>query len=392
MQNKVLFIAGGPWQKPFVEYLKNKNNYVAVVNPIETNTTNVADLHIKCDINNISEIENYIKKLNPNFITSDQSDVSTYIVNLLSNRYNLPCNSMESTDKLTNKFSIYQFAKSININVPDTEFVSSVDDIKNFWYAQKSSIVIKPIDSTNSRGFRKIDNINDINECVYQKTKSFSKTNKIIAQKFIEGRMITLDGICSNYKHKTLAGGIKNKYFKPGINQDVTYSLDIKHPFYQKIIETNDLYVEKSGMKFGLTHSEYIITKDNNFYLIEIGGRGGGAGITNKIVPWVSGVNLYDVLYDSILGYEVDLNKIETATNHALLKYYTSTELVNINENKIQKVLKLKGVADFQYNFKNKQFVSDAEDCRQSLGIYIAKTQDELKNVTTNVESILFSV
>ena len=40
----------------------------------------------------------------------------------------------------------------------------------------------------------------------------------------------------------------------------------------QKIIETNDKYVEESGMKFGLTHSEYIINNNNeiNGYSLNI--------------------------------------------------------------------------------------------------------------------------
>ena len=389
MEEKIIFIAGGPWQKPFVKYLKNKGHYIAIVNPIETETTNIANLHIKCDINNIKFIEKFIKKIKPKFITSDQSDISTHTVSLLSTRWNLPCNSLDSIDKLTNKLSIYKFAKKNKINVPNTKLVYSTDDIKKFFINSNGPVVIKPIDSTNSRGFKKFENLSEINETIFENTKNFSKTKQVIAQNFINGSMITLDGICSNYKHKTLVGGTKNKYFKPGINQDITYPLDLENNFFQKITKVNDLYIEKSGMQFGLTHSEYIVC-NNEFYLIEISGRGGGAGITDKIIPWVSGVDIYDVLYESILGKDVNVKNIIPKKNHALLKYYTQKDLNNFKKENEILILKIKGVADFHTNFKGKQFISDIEDCRHSLGIYLAKTDQELKKTIKKVESILF--
>ena len=71
MKEKIIFIAGGPWQKPFVQYLKDKGHFIAIVNPVATNTTLLADIHIKCDISDLNTIEKYVKKLNPMFITSD---------------------------------------------------------------------------------------------------------------------------------------------------------------------------------------------------------------------------------------------------------------------------------------------------------------------------------
>ena len=391
MNNKIIFIAGGPWQKPFVQYLKQKGHFIAIVNPVETETTNLADIHIKCDINNLSYIDEYIKKLNPIFITSDQSDVSTYTVSLLSNRWGLPCNSMETIDKLTNKFSIYNFAKKLKIKVPDTILVSSIDDIKSFFLSTNKPIVIKPIDSTNSRGFKKFETISEITDNAYRSTKVFSKTAQVMAQTFIEGQMITLDGICSNNKHKTIVGAVKKNYFKPGINQDITYPIDLDDDFYKDIVKSNDNYIHESQMKFGLTHSEYIIC-DKDFYLIEIGGRGGGAGITDKIVPWVSGINVYDILYESLIGKNINLESIKPKKNCATLKYYKKNEIKKLNTDDIKKIYSIIGLADFQYNFKNKQFVSDPHDCRDSLAIYLAYSEDEIKSVISKAESVLLPI
>ena len=52
----------------------------------------------------------------------------------------------------------------------------------------------------------------------------------------------------------------------------------------------NKEMVCKMGLPFGLTHAEYKYM-NGEFYLIEIGARGGGTKISSDIVPYMSGVD-----------------------------------------------------------------------------------------------------
>jgi len=372
--NKVIFIAGGIWQKPFVQYLKDKGHFVAIVNPVVTATTKLADYHIKCDIKNLDEINRHIAELNPIFVTSDQSDVSTGIVSQLSEQWGLPCNSIDVIDKLTNKFSIFKFGKSIGVPVPETEIVRTSDDIKNFATSHGFPIIIKPVDSTMSRGFRKINSESEINEELLESSAKFSKSNTVIVQKFVPGDMVTLEGACSGGKHKTLATSRKTEYFKAGITSGVYYPSNMPTELLDRIIETNDRYVEMAGMEFGLTHSEYLIN-DDGFCLLEIGARGGGAGITNIITPWVSGINSYDILYESLMGKVIDVKSLSPLKRPAWLKYYRKED---IDEHKSNQIKKLPGVAVFCHNFVGTQFVKDKNDIRYSMGIFLAEDEKEM--------------
>lgn len=385
---KVIFIAGGSWQKPFVKYLKEKGNFVAVVNPIPTETTSIADLHICADVNDLDKINGAIKELSPSFVTSDQSDISTLIVATLSEKWGLPGNTISVIDKLTNKFSIYQLAKKIGISVPATTIVNQIFDIHNFAQEFGFPIVIKPTDATNSRGFCKINSYKEITEDVLKKSLSFSKSKQVIVQQFIDGFMITLEGVCSGGKHKTIASSRKNNFFKPGINSDVKYPSYLNTNLFNKIVADNDRYVESTGMKFGLTHSEYIVN-ENLYHLIEIGGRGGGAGIADKIVPWVSGIDTYGILYKSLIGDTIDVKTLSPLQRPAFLKYYREQDVVNCNEEKIKNITSIPGVVDFQYNFIGQQYVKDNNDIRHSMGIYVAESEKEIEQILKNVEKIL---
>lgn len=380
----ILFIAGGIWQKPFVEYIKSKGQKVAIVNPVKTDTTKLADFHIECDINDLKTINNQIKLLKPIAITSDQSDVSTSIVSELSNQWGLLGNKPEVIRKFTNKYDIYKFASSINVPVPFTEIAQSIEHVKDFGKRQGYPIIIKPVDSTMSRGFRKFDSEIELTDEIFQSSLRFSKSKQVIVQNFIPGDMITLEGACSGGKHITLATSRKSEYFKAGITSGVRYPASYSDEFMERIIKINDKYVEMSGMEFGLTHSEYIVGDD--FCLLEIGARGGGAGITNKIVPWVSGINTYDILYDSLMGKIIDVKSIKPLKRFATLRYYRKKD---VSVKQAEQIKMIPGVSTFCYNFTGTQYVADKNDCRYTMGIYLTENKEEMDHVEEKINVIL---
>ncbi len=377
---KVVFIAGGTWQKPFVKYLKDKGHFVAVANPVATSTTSIADYHIVADVSDYQEINKHVEILKPLFITSDQSDISTTTVAILSEGWGLPGNAVDVIVNFTNKYKMYTFAKSIGVSVPETRLVCVIDDIKKFAEVYGYPVVIKPVDATMSRGFSKFDCVADISHQALAGAFRFSKSRSVIVQKFVPGYMATLEGVCSGHKHRTIATSKKEEYFKPGITSGVRYPSNIDPALLEQIVATNDRYVEMAGMRFGLTHSEYIIN-EFGFWLIEIGGRGGGAGITDKIVPWVSGVHVYDTLYQSLMGREVDVKSFVILKRPALLKYYRAEEVADLTEEKIRAIQDIPGVVEFQYDFIGKQYISDPNDSRHTMGIFLAEEEEGLSRI-----------
>lgn len=380
--NVIVCIAGGIWQKPFVQYLKDRGYYIVIVNPVVTKTTELADYHIKCDVNNFDEINKHIAKFKPIFITSDQSDISTAIVARLSEYWNLPGNSVLSIDKFTNKYSMFEFGNSLGLPVPKTALVNSITDVFNFIDLYGFPIILKPVDSTMSRGFVKISTRDELTEDVLQNSMSFSKIKSVIVQSFVSGNMVTLEGVCSGGKHKTIASSIKLDYFCPGITCGVSYPDNLDKDLLHRIELANDTYVEASGMQFGLTHSEYLVEGDN-FCLIEIGARGGGAGISNMITPYVSGIDNYKIFHDSLVGNIIDVKSLKPLRRSALLRYYRQED---VSEEQAKKIIKIPGVATFCYNFKETQYVKNSYDCRFSMGIYLAQNSQQMNELMDQVD------
>lgn len=389
MKEPILFIAGGKWQKPFVKYLKDKGHHVSVVNPVVTETTKLADVHVMADVNDADAISRHVASVRPAVVTSDQSDISTAIVARLNRELGLPGNGPDVIEKFTNKHAMYEFGVKCGIPVPTTVLVSDPADVRRLGHEHGYPVIIKPTDATMSRGFRKFDSEADVTSEALEGSLRFSKSGRVIAQKFVAGDMVTLEGVCSGGKHRTVATSLKDGFFTAGINTGVRYPCKLPPALLDEMIRENDKYVEASGMTCGLTHSEYIVGGGAGFCLIEIGARGGGAGIIDKIVPWVSAVNPYDVLYESLIGGTVDVKALSLKRRHALLKYYRREDVAGCDQGVAEAVRRLPGVADFQYDFIGQQYVTDAIDIRHSMGIYLGETDEQVEEVAASVARLV---
>ncbi len=386
--DKVVVVAGGPWQKYLVLFLKQKGHYVCVVNPTRTETVAAADFHIQTDVNDIVSIGKHIEQIKPIFITSDQSDISTMSVAKLSEAYGLPCNRPAVVERFSDKLVMAEFGRSIGVNVPLTSLARTAADVRLFAEENSLPVIIKPTDATNSRGFRKIDHFENLTETL-DYTRKFSKAGRVIVQKYVPGEeQVTLDGVCSGGKHKTLAASKKGYYFKPGLTSCVRYPSNLPSALLDRMIKQNDRYVEESGMTFGMTHGEYIVN-GNDFCLIEIAGRGAGAGIADKITPWASGINPYEILYESLMGRTVDVGQLRPLSRPAVLQFYHEDQMKNCNEEKVTGIRQIPGVVEFQYDFRGKQFAIDAYNPRHSMGVYLAESEEHLNSIISNVNDIL---
>ena len=65
----------------------------------------------------------------------------------------------------------------------------------------------------------------------------------------------------------------------------------------------NETIVKGFGLKFGITHGEFLVEKKSGkIYLVEIAARGGGVFISSEIIPAATGVNANELLVKDALG------------------------------------------------------------------------------------------
>lgn len=359
--SNVVVVAGGQWQAPIIQYLKAKEHKVYVVNPHVTETTELADVHIQHDITNVHKVAESLYGVPLLLITSDQSDVAVVPVAILSELLGTRGNSVYSVLKFTNKLFMARSGLTPPIGNP---------------------AVVKPVDANASRGFSRIRPGDDFESKVAY-AKSYSRVGKVVVQQYVDGDGIILDGICSGGQHKTLAHAGK-EHFREGVISAVNYPSKIDPHLLAKITKANDRYVEKSGLRFGITHAEYIIRGDD-FYLLEIAARGGGFAISSAIVPWVTGINLYDILYDDLLGTETDVKSLRPLDRKARIQFYEFRDGpvadVKVPEN-------VPWVYDLRVAVRPGDVLCPAIDGggRHAFAIILAETDQQVKSALSEIE------
>ncbi len=290
-------VAGGQWQIPITRYLQKRGEDVYVVNPFPSEATRLADHHIQEDARDAEAILERLRAIKPSIVTSDMSDIAVMTVARLCKELGLHGNDPDAALLFTDKAAMMEHAARCGIPVPPTD---DANNLAAFVGRHGYPVIVKPVDANASCGFLRLDQDTPgaLEYCL-----SYSPTRRGIVQKYIKGAGIILDGICSGGFHQTVQAADKT-YFRDGLSKTVRYQSRLE---LDDVIAANDRFVHESGLKFGITHSEWFVTPDG-FYLLEIAARGGGYGIAHPIMPWVTGLPVYDILYDNLNGRTTEMN------------------------------------------------------------------------------------
>lgn len=209
----------------------------------------------------------------------------------------------------TNKYILRECLKEKNISTIRYSLIDK-NNFKNIYAILKSfefPIVLKPVDSSASRGVIKVDNIESV-EKAYNESIIYSKTEKVIAEEFIEGNEYSVESITENGQTRIVA--ITQK-----ITSGCPYFVEERHiiPANLNKIQEEEIkeYVRKCIKVIGLdnsaSHLELKLTK-NGPIIIEIGARLGGDYITSDLVPLATGIDMLKNAINLSLGLELETN------------------------------------------------------------------------------------
>jgi len=323
-KKKVLIINLGWEQEPLIDRLTEQGHilYGVHYNKDYYKGANFKEVLI-CDIRDLDKILQFAKKIKPQAVISDQCDYSHFAQAMICDVLGLPGPSLSQAQVSSNKYLQHQKAKQLGVTMPEFDLIKAPSDVYGFVKKVGFPIILKPVDNRGSFGVVKIENEKEIIDAYcYSLINSHSRL--VLAEKFIEGFEITIDGYCFNGVPKSLALAKKSKGDeKVQVSLDIRYPGELPHELYQKALKNNETVTAGLGYTFGMTHSEYIVHPSGNIYLVESANRGGGVYTSEIIVPHVCGIDILGAYAQDILS-EVRFNypgKVEQ--NNVVLKFFS---------------------------------------------------------------------
>ena len=393
----VMVIAGGTWQVPLIKKVKamgykvlNSNLYEDSPGFAFSDYTAVAD--VKDKEKNLEIAEKY----KVNAVLTDQSDIAVPTVAYVAEKLGCYTFGEEMAALFTNKFKMRKFCQEKGFPIPEYRLCYTIEDAKEFLRELKKTIVIKPLDSQSSRGVFTIHTEEEL-EQYFSISESYSNQGKgVLAERYIVGTEFTIDGIMNQGVHHSLAISQKSHFaYNPNIASKLFFSYDNENFDYDQLRRQNNELVERTGLKFGLTHGEYKY-ENGKFYLIEIAARGGGTKIASDIVPFLSGIDTYELLIKNALGEsaEVDYSVIEKNKKRCAVLEFLDVEsngkkIKNISG--LEQIREIKEVREIQLEFKVGDIVEKAQDDRSRAGFFIVcgETREKTQDVCNQIKKIL---
>lgn len=234
------------------------------------------------------------------------SDYPVNVVAYVSQALGLPGMSEKLAEICTNKYLQRSYFFEHQINVPRFRLITSFDALTEIDYFP---CIIKPVDSSASRGVKKVDTLQALQD-QFAETLCNSKSGQMIVEEYIEGKEYSVETLSQHRKHhiiqitEKLTIGEDQGYFVEDTHiEPARLSEDVRRQVECSVLEILDkLQVDNCP-----THTELKINK-KGIFVVEIACRLGGDYITSDLVPLSTGVDMLGNLIKLSLGMNIDVS------------------------------------------------------------------------------------
>ena len=251
------------------------------------------------------------------------SEVGMMLAASIREAFHLPGPGTELSKKLLDKAVQRKIWAEKNVPGPQWKMYEDVPSALTALREKKLPVIIKPTDSSGSRGVTKIESHNDDLTDAVKQAFEFSRSNKVIIESYMDGTEFTVEVFVINKKVHVLAVTEKKKV--EGTRGTVARELatpDRSEAIIVKIKEAVISAFTALDYTEGPGHAEIILMQDNSVGLVEVAGRGGGFMVFDKFVPAVSGINIARLTALQAIGEPVTIDDYKV--NAAVLRFFPS--------------------------------------------------------------------
>lgn len=302
---KVLILGAGPIQIPIIKKSKEIGLYTIVVDiDDKAKGAEFSDEFYTISTNDTNKILNLAKDKKINGILTT-SDFPVNVVAEVGEKLDIPVMSKEVAQICTNKYLQREFLKNNHFNTPSYKVIRTLQDLEKIDFFP---CIIKPVDSSASRGVRKVNNLKELYD-QYSVSHKYSKSGLVIVEEFITGKEFSVETLTQD--NKTHVIQITEKITK---GEESGYFVEDTHiaparigDIHKKNIEEEVIsLINKIGVNNCPTHTELKLN-ETGIYIIEIACRLGGDYITSDLVPLSTGIDMLQNLLLMSIGYKIQV-------------------------------------------------------------------------------------
>ncbi|MEY4433635.1 MAG: hypothetical protein RLZZ44_1769 [Bacteroidota bacterium] len=296
MADKAIFFStAGKWQVPAILEAKNLGyKIIAVDSNPDAIGLKLANFPLITELSDTKSIFDFIDALPVRVVASISycSEIGLTLAAKVREKLNLGYPNEMELEKFINKKKQRQLIDSVGMPNPKWISIKNVNDsqIRQFCGNFEHPLIVKPLNSSGSRGVSHVENFSQLSGAIYEAQKN-TNLNEILIEEFKFGTEYTVDFMVNNSILTIFV--ITEKAKSKITTKTVSSILRTLNPM-SETGKKLQVFVEKItnifSIKTGIFHLEAIVHNDYIF-LVEIAIRGGGFGLSKYLIPEASGIN-----------------------------------------------------------------------------------------------------
>ena len=303
---KILLLGGSTQQIPAIEYANEQGYYTVLCDYLADNPGQDYAKKFYCvsttDKDAILEVA---KNEKVDGVVAYASDPAAPTAAYVAEKLGLPTNPYKSVEILAFKDKFRDFLRENNFNCPKAKGFSSFENAKEEICQFDFPVMVKPVDSSGSKGVSKVEKLEDFEEA-YKIALDNSRGKNIIVEEFIvQDHKFMIGGDCFVLNGKVAYWGLLNCHRDPKVNKLVpvgkSYPLLVSDSRINKVKEEIQKVVNILGIKFGGFNLEIMVDKNDRVFLIEMGPRNGGNMIPD-LLKIINNVDLIGATVETAIG------------------------------------------------------------------------------------------
>ena len=316
----LLLLGGSRQQVPAIEKAKKMGFRTVLIDYLPDNPgQHVADKWYQESTTDVEAVYRIAKEENVDGILPYASDPAALPAAIVCERLGLPTNPAGSVEILGLKHKFREFLHDNGLPCPNFRIISAdenYEDINSNISALEFPIVIKPTDSSGSKGVTVLETPEDLRNAIHT-AKQYSRNGILIAEEFIqrgfpdviggdifvEDGRITLLGDMAAIRESSTNGLIPVGERKPnGLNSVQR----------ENLLNELQRVVSALGIKNGELNIELLLDKNDHPHFLELGPRAGGNMIPIQLSD-AYGVDLIEANIKAAMGLPVNLELKENS-------------------------------------------------------------------------------
>ncbi len=308
---KIMVLGAGIYQVPLILKAKELGLYVICVSiPGDYPGFKYADKIYYLDTRDYEGILKAAEQEEISGICTTGTDVALKAVGYVNDKMKLHGISYAASTICTDKALMKECFEKNGVSTSRFRKISSYEEAVKSAEELKYPVIIKPVDSSGSRGITKAADLSEL-KLAYDKAVRYTKKDYVVIEQFIVGNEIGVDAFVVDGKIQFVAIHGKINYFNGSTCVPVGhyFPLEASDIVVSKIEKECQKVVSAVGMDNCSVNMDVII-RDDIPYILEASGRCGATCIP-ELIGMHYGFNYYEKMVKCAVGDDVAIAKLE---------------------------------------------------------------------------------